>query len=40
MKALRAFYIQEAQAGRVEAVIVKDMSRLGGDCLKVGQSMD
>ncbi len=30
----------EVEAGRVEAIIVKDMSRLGRDYLKVGQVME
>jgi len=32
--------MEEVEAGRVEAVIVKDMSRLGRDYLKVGQIME
>lgn len=30
----------EVEAGRVEAIVVKDMSRLGRDYLKVGQVME
>jgi len=30
----------EVEAGRVEAIVVKDMSRLGRDYLKVGQIME
>ena len=30
----------EVEAGNVEAIIVKDMSRLGRDYLKVGQVME
>ena len=32
--------MEEVEAGRVEAIIVKDMSRLGRDYLKVGQIME
>ena len=32
--------MEEVEAGRVEAIIVKDMSRLGRDYLKVGQVME
>ena len=32
--------MKEVEAGRVEAIIVKDMSRLGRDYLKVGQIME
>ena len=32
--------MEEVEAGRVEAVIIKDMSRLGRDYLKVGQIME
>ena len=32
--------IEEVEAGRVEAIIIKDMSRLGRDYLKVGQVME
>ena len=32
--------MEEVEAGHVEAVIVKDMSRLGRDYLKVGQIME
>ena len=32
--------MEEGEAGRVEAIIVKDMSRLGRDYLKVGQVME
>lgn len=32
--------MEEVEAGRVEAVIIKDMSRLGRDYLKVGQVME
>ena len=32
--------MEEVEAGRVEAVILKDMSRLGRDYLKVGQIME
>ena len=32
--------MDEVEAGHVEAVIVKDMSRLGRDYLKVGQIME
>ncbi|MDD3339492.1 MAG: recombinase family protein [Lachnospiraceae bacterium] len=32
--------MEEVEAGRVEAVIVKDMSRLGRDYLKIGQIME
>lgn len=32
--------MEEVKAGHVEAVIVKDMSRLGRDYLKVGQIME
>ena len=31
--------MEQVEAGHVEAIIVKDMSRLGRDYLKVGQSM-
>ena len=30
----------EVEAGRVEAIVIKDMSRLGRDYLKVGQVME
>ena len=29
--------MEEVEAGRVEAIVIKDMSRLGRDYLKVGQ---
>ncbi len=32
--------MEEVEAGRVEAIIIKDMSRLGRDYLKVGQIME
>ena len=32
--------MEEVEAGRVEAIVVKDMSRLGRDYLKVGQVME
>ena len=32
--------MEEVEAGRVEAVVIKDMSRLGRDYLKVGQVME
>ena len=32
--------MQEVEAGRVEAIVIKDMSRLGRDYLKVGQVME
>ena len=32
--------MEEVEAGRVEAIVVKDMSRLGRDYLKVGQIME
>ena len=32
--------MEEVEAGRVEAIIIKDMSRLGRDYLKVGQVME
>ncbi len=32
--------MEKVEAGRVEAIIVKDMSRLGRDYLKVGQIME
>ena len=32
--------MEEVEAGNVEAIIVKDMSRLGRDYLKVGQIME
>ena len=32
--------MEEVEAGRVEAIIVKDMSHLGRDYLKVGQVME
>ena len=32
--------MEEVEAGRVEAIVIKDMSRLGRDYLKVGQVMD
>ena len=32
--------MEEGEAGNVEAIIVKDMSRLGRDYLKVGQIME
>ena len=32
--------MEQVAAGRVEAIIVKDMSRLGRDYLKVGQIME
>ena len=32
--------MEEVEAGRVEAVVIKDMSRLGRDYLKVGQIME
>ena len=31
--------MEEVEAGRVEAIVIKDMSRLGRDYLKVGQEM-
>ena len=31
---------REVEAGRVEAIVIKDMSRLGRDYLKVGQVME
>ena len=33
-------YLEEVEAGRVEAIVIKDMSRLGRDYLKVGQVME
>ena len=30
----------EVEAGRVECIVVKDMSRIGRDYLKVGQIME
>ena len=30
----------EVETGRVEAIVIKDMSRLGRDYLKVGQVME
>jgi site-specific DNA recombinase len=32
--------MEEVEAGRVEAIVIKDMSRLGRDYLKVGQVME
>jgi len=32
--------MEEVEAGRVEAIVIKDMSRLGRDYLKVGQIME
>ena len=32
--------MEQVEAGNVEAIIVKDMSRLGRDYLKVGQVME
>ena len=32
--------MEEVEAGRVEAIVIKDMSRLGSDYLKVGQVME
>ena len=32
--------MKEVEAGRVEAIVIKDMSRLGRDYLKVGQVME
>ena len=32
--------MEEVEAGNVEAIIIKDMSRLGRDYLKVGQVME
>ena len=32
--------MEEVEAGRVEAIVIKDMSRLGRDYLKVGQFME
>ena len=32
--------MEEIEAGRVEAIVIKDMSRLGRDYLKVGQVME
>ena len=32
--------MEEVEAGRVEAIIIKDMSRLGRDYLRVGQVME
>ena len=32
--------VEEVEAGRVEAIVIKDMSRLGRDYLKVGQVME
>lgn len=32
--------MEEVNAGRVEAIVIKDMSRLGRDYLKVGQVME
>ena len=32
--------MEEVEAGRVEAIVIKDMSRLGRDYLKVGQGME
>ena len=35
-----AAMMEEVEAGRVEAIVIKDMSRLGRDYLKVGQVME
>ena len=32
--------MEEVEAGRVEAIVIKDMSRLGRDYLQVGQVME
>ena len=32
--------MEEVEAGRVAAIVIKDMSRLGRDYLKVGQVME
>ena len=32
--------MEDVEAGRVEAIVIKDMSRLGRDYLKVGQVME
>jgi DNA invertase Pin-like site-specific DNA recombinase len=32
--------MEEVEAGRVETIIIKDMSRLGRDYFKVGQIME
>lgn len=32
--------MEEVNAGRVKAIVIKNMSRLGRDYLKVGQIMD
>ena len=32
--------MEEVEAGRVEAIVIKDMSRLGRDYLKVGQVLE
>lgn len=32
--------MEEVEAGNVEAIVIKDMSRLGRDYLKVGQVME
>ncbi len=32
--------MEEVNTGRVEAIVVKDMSRLGRDYLKIGQVME
>ncbi len=32
--------MEEVEAGRVEAIVIKDMNRLGRDYLKVGQVME